>query len=96
MWNAQEFLEKYKDKTDGDGGIIGLLLEMNHPGTLGIMAVSGVNLVPEGIVPEFIEEYTQINEKEHDPLITLMLTEPHIDPESLREISIPVLPVIVV
>lgn len=76
---------------DSDGGIIGLLLEMNHPGTLGIMAVSGVNLVPEGIVPEFIEEYTQINEKEHDPLITLMLTEPHIDPESLREISIPVL-----
>ena len=74
-----------------DGGIIGLLLEMNHPGTLGIMAVSGVNLVPGGIVPEFIEEYTQINEKEHDPLITLMLTEPHIDPESLREISIPVL-----
>ena len=74
-----------------DGGIIGLLLEMNHPGTLGIMAVSGVNLVPEGIVPEFIEEYIQINEKEHDPLITLMLTEPHIDPESLREISIPVL-----
>ena len=74
-----------------DGGIIGLLLEMKHPGTLGVMAVSGVNLVPEGIVPEFIEEYTQINEKEHDPLITLMLTEPHIDPESLREISIPVL-----
>lgn len=74
-----------------DGGIIGLLLEMKHPGTLGIMAVSGVNLEPEGIVPEFIEEYTQINEKEHDPLITLMLTEPHIDPESLREISIPVL-----
>ena len=74
-----------------DGGIIGLLLEMKHPGTLGVMAVSGVNLVPEGIVPEFIEEYTQINEKEHDPLITLMLTEPIIDPESLREISIPVL-----
>jgi pimeloyl-ACP methyl ester carboxylesterase len=74
-----------------DGGIIGLLLEMKHPGTLGVMAVSGVNLVPEGIVPEFIEEYIQINEKEHDPLITLMLTEPHIDPESLREISIPVL-----
>ena len=74
-----------------DGGIIGLLLEMNHPGTLGIMAVSGVNLVPEGIVPEFIEEYTQINEKEHDPLITLMLTEPSIDPKALAQITIPVL-----
>ena len=74
-----------------DGGIIGLLLEMKHPGTLGIMAVSGVNLVPEGIVPEFIEEYTKINEKEHDPLITLMLTEPQIDPSSLQKIRIPVL-----
>ena len=74
-----------------DGGIIGFLLEMKHPGTLGIMAVSGVNLVPEGIVPEFIEEYTKINEKEHDPLITLMLTEPHIDPSSLQKIRIPVL-----
>jgi pimeloyl-ACP methyl ester carboxylesterase len=84
-------LEKPAFYGHSDGGIIGLLLEINHPGTLGIMAVSGVNLVPEGIVPEFIEEYTQINEKEHDPLITLMLTEPHIDPESLREISIPVL-----
>lgn len=74
-----------------DGGIIGLLLERKYPGTLGIMAVSGANLVPEGIVPEFIEEYTKINEKEHDPLITLMLTEPHIDPQSLRAIRIPVL-----
>lgn len=74
-----------------DGGIIGFLLEMKHPGTLGIMAVSGVNLVPEGIVPEFIEEYTKINVKEHDPLITLMLTEPQIDPSSLEKIRIPVL-----
>lgn len=74
-----------------DGGIIGFLLEMTHPGTLGIMAVSGVNLIPEGIVPEFIEEYTKINEKEHDPLITLMLTEPQIDPSSLEKIRIPVL-----
>ncbi len=74
-----------------DGGIIGIMLELAHPGTLGVMAVSGVNLEPEGIEPSFIEEYTQINEKEHDPLITLMLTEPHIDPESLKKIKIPVL-----
>ena len=26
-----------------------------------------------------------------DPLITLMLTEPHIDPETLRQITVPVL-----
>ena len=55
-----------------DGGIIALLLEINHPGTLGIMAASGTNL-------------------SEDPLVTLMLTEPHIDPESLKKIRIPVL-----
>lgn len=74
-----------------DGGIIALMLELMHPGTLGIMAVSGVNLSPEGIIPSFIEEYTVIHRKTPDPLIELMLTEPHIDPEELRKITIPVL-----
>ena len=32
-----------------------------------------------------------MNEKHPDPLITLMLTEPHIDPEDLKRIDIPVL-----
>ena len=74
-----------------DGGIIALLLELRHPGTLGAMAVSGTNLSPEGLIPSFIEEYTQINQETPDPLITLMLTEPRIDPEELRKIHIPVL-----
>ena len=74
-----------------DGGIIGLLLEINHPGTLGVLAISGTNLSPEGLIPSFIEEYAAINQENPDPLITLMLTEPHIDPEDLRTIAIPVL-----
>ena len=74
-----------------DGGIIGLLLELRHPGTLGKMDVSGTNLSPDGIVPEFVEEFTAINEREPNPLITLMLTEPHIEPEELQGITIPVL-----
>ena len=74
-----------------DGGIIGLLLEISHPGTLGIMAISGTNLSPEGLLPSFLEEFTQINAKSPDPLITLMLTEPDIEPEQLRDIAIPVL-----
>lgn len=74
-----------------DGGIIGLLLQINHPDALGLMAISGTNLSPAGIVPSFIEEFTELNETDPDPLVTLMLTEPNIDPESLKEISIPVL-----
>ena len=64
---------------------------MNHPGTLGAMAVSGTNLHPEGLISSFIEEFTRINETKRDPMITLMLTEPQIDPKDLQKIKIPVL-----
>ena len=74
-----------------DGGIIGLLLEINHPGTLGVLVVSGANLSPAGLKEDFIEKYTEINKQSPDPLITLMLTEPDIDPRQLEDISIPVL-----
>lgn len=74
-----------------DGGIIGLLLEITHPGTLGVLAISGTNLSPEGLIPSFVEEYTAINQERPDPLITLMLTEPQIHPKALKSIRIPVL-----
>ena len=84
-------LEKPALYGHSDGGIIALLLEISHPGTLSVMAVSGTNLSPEGIISSFIEEFTELNEKKPDPLITLMLTEPHIEPAELRKITIPVL-----
>ena len=74
-----------------DGGIIGLTLITNHPDCVGALAISGTNLSPDGLVPSFVEEYTAINKEENDPLITLMLTEPHIDPETLKKITVPVL-----
>ena len=74
-----------------DGGIIGLMLAVRYPDCLGALAVSGANLSPEGLIPSFREEYAAINERLPVPLITLMLTEPHIDPESLRGITVPVL-----
>ena len=74
-----------------DGGIIGLLLSSRHPGTLGAMAVSGANLSPEGLDPKLLEELAAGNARHPDPLVTLMLTEPHITPRELESIEIPVL-----
>ena len=74
-----------------DGGIIGLMLEIAHPGTLGALAVSGANLSPEGLDPSFLEKYTAIQKAHPDPLIALMLNEPRIDPSELEKIRIPVL-----
>ena len=74
-----------------DGGIIGLLLMISHPDCLGALAISGTNLSPEGVIPSFVEEYSAINEADPDPLLALMLAEPHIDPEELKKITVPVL-----
>ena len=74
-----------------DGGIVGLLLASGHPDCLGALAVSGANLTPEGVDPAFLAEFAVMNAAEENPLITLMLTEPHIDPETLKKIRIPVL-----
>ena len=74
-----------------DGGIIGLMLTVSHPDCLGALAISGTNLSPAGLIPSFVEEYTAINEEKQDPLLALMLTEPHIDPETLKKITVPVL-----
>ena len=74
-----------------DGGIIGLLLALHHPEALGALAVSGANLSPAGLIPSFLQECREINDRSPNPLITLMLTEPRIDPHSLEQIAIPVL-----
>ena len=74
-----------------DGGILGLLLAIRHPDALGALAISGTNLEPEGLIPDFLAECEARNAACPDPLVTLMLTEPHIDPEALRGIHIPVL-----
>lgn len=70
-----------------DGGIITLLLELMHPGTAGILAISGTNLSPQGVIPSFREEFKDNQE----PLVRLMLTEPHIAPEELEKITAPIL-----
>ena len=84
-------LEKPVFYGHSDGGIVGLLLAMRHPGVLSRLAVSGVNLSPRGIDPGFVEEYTRLNRLHPQPLVTLMLTEPHIDPAALEKVTLPVL-----
>ena len=42
-------------------------------------------------MPSSSQEFTKRNAEHPDPLITLMLEEPNIDPESLPRINIPVL-----
>lgn len=72
-----------------DGGINALLLEMAHPGTCSLMAVSGANLYPD-CGPGF-EEFKAWILKEGTPIAMMMLTEPQIDPADLSAVKCPVL-----
>lgn len=72
-----------------DGGILALMLEMSHPGTCGLLAISGANLYPD-CGPDF-EEFKLWILRDGSPLAMMMLKEPDIKPEELSAIKCPVL-----
>lgn len=72
-----------------DGGILALMLEMYHPGTSSLIAVSGANLCPE--CGDGFEEFKQWILEQGTPITMMMLEEPHIDPSSLKVIPCPAL-----
>ena len=74
-----------------DGGITGLLSEIRHPGTYGLLAVSGTNVTPEGLTDSFAEMVRMSTAFHSDPLTDMILNEPQISKEELGGIDIPVL-----
>lgn len=72
-----------------DGGIIALMLEMSHPGTCSLIALSGANLTPD-CGPEF-EEFKKWIMENYTPLTAMMLSEPDIKPSELAAIPCPAL-----
>lgn len=74
-----------------DGGIIGLLAASKHPTLFSALAISGANLTPSGVKLPFRIKDRLHYFKSKDPLLHLMLTEPHISKSDLAKITIPVL-----
>lgn len=72
-----------------DGGILALMIETAHPGTIGYMAISGANLTPD-CGPDF-EQFKEYILSEGTPLAMMMLSEPDIDPATLASIKCPTL-----
>jgi len=72
-----------------DGGILALMLEMEHPGTCGLIAISGANLFPD--CGEGFEQFKEWILKEGTPLALMMLSEPDINPADLGAIKCPTL-----
>ncbi len=74
-----------------DGGIVGLIAASKYPTLFSAMIVSGANLTPSGC-----RLSVRISDRLHymkskDPLLRLMLKEPHITRQELSRIAIPTL-----
>ena len=74
-----------------DGGIIGFLTEINHPGSLGLLAVSGANMTPDGLKGVYSASFSVSNTIHPQSLTEMILYEPDISEEDLGTIQIPVL-----
>lgn len=74
-----------------DGGIIALLLAIRHPDMIGGIVASGVNVRPEGLARRWLWLMRLQHLFRPDPLLRLMLTEPHITDDELRTIRCPAL-----
>lgn len=72
-----------------DGGILALMLEIYHPGTASLIALSGANLSPD--CGESFEEFKAWVLEQGTPVVMMMLHEPDIKPEELEAIPCPAL-----
>lgn len=72
-----------------DGAIVSLIVAINYPAVLGKMALLGVNLKPGDFTEESYQYVKQTYEETKNPLFKLMLEQPNIELDSLRNVLVP-------
>ena len=94
--DISEFIKKLK--LDGayvvgfsDGAILALMIGMKYPELIGKIALLGINLKPEDFKEAeynyLLKEYNETK----DPLFKMMLEQPDIELEKLKDVNIPTL-----
>lgn len=70
-----------------DGGIISLILAMNQGKCIHKMALLGPNLKPDDFTEESYELIKKEYEETKDPLFKLMLEQPHIELDDVKDVK---------
>lgn len=70
-----------------DGAIVGMLVASQHPTLVHKLVLSGGNLTPAGVKLASRVGVRLANWRHRDPLLQLMMTEPHITAADLAKIS---------
>lgn len=94
--DIHQFIEKLKLKHVSvigfsDGAIISLLLTLKYPQIFKKMVLLGVNLKPSDFKLDIYNSIVEEYEKTQDPLFKMMLEQPNIELDNLKEINTPTL-----
>ena len=94
--DIHQFIEKLELKHlsvigFSDGAIISLLLTLKYPQTFKKMVLLGVNLKPSDFKLDIYNSIAEEYEKTQDPLFKMMLEQPNIELDDLKEINTPTL-----
>lgn len=94
--DIHQFIEKLELKHVSvigfsDGAIISLLLTLKYPQTFDRMVLLGVNLKPTNFKLNIYNSIAEEYEKTQDPLFKMMLEQPNIELDDLKEINTPTL-----
>lgn len=74
-----------------DGAIISLLLALEHHHIFKKMVLLGVNLKPSDFKQEIYDSIVEEYEKTKDPLFKMMLEQPNIELDELKDVDTPTL-----
>lgn len=70
-----------------DGAIVGMLLAINYPDMISHLVLAGANTSPDGVIPEVYAQMKAIYHKTKNPLVKMMLEQPHITNRELKQIK---------
>lgn len=80
-------LKKVTLMGSSDGAIIGLLASSDEPELIENLILAGVNVKPNGVIDEVYQDMKNQYQKTKNPLIKLMLEEPHISNKQLHQVK---------
>lgn len=94
--DVYEFINKLKiDKPyiigHSDGGIVALTLAAGYPDSVGAVVACGANSSPARLDDDFYSSIKEVNDREPDKLLELMLNYPDLNKEELAKIKCPCL-----
>ena len=70
-----------------DGAIIGILLASQYPDMISHLILAGPNTKPNGVIDEVYQYMKDVYQKTKNPLVKMMLEQPHISNKELKQIK---------